>query len=115
MKQYSDIFDIEKLKKYVENERTIMGQNLEILRRKTIKETTDQTAKYFKENAHKQIDEETTVMINDLTRFAYWFFTNHMDDERMNEHIEAMFPNIHENLIECFDYFKSEASEESEN
>jgi len=114
MKEYTDIFDMEKLKKYVENERTIMHQDLEILRRKTIKKTTEETTQYFKDSMHKRIDKGTSDMINDLTRFAYWFFTNHMDDGRMEEHIEVMFPNIHKDLSAYFDYYKNGDLDEDE-
>lgn len=106
--EYSKIFDLEVVKKYVKGKEELMNQDTELLRRKIIKETTHKTAIQFSKLAEERMSKVTSLMINDLTMFTYWFFNTHMNDGHMEEHLEAMFPNIHTHLIKYFEELKKE-------
>ncbi|WP_445737298.1 hypothetical protein [Mariniflexile sp.] len=105
MRQYTDIFDFDRLKKYVQTEKELMNQDLEVLRRETIKKTTKETTEFIRKNIDERIDKTTAPLWNDLSIFSYWFF-NTPKDGNMEDHIKAMFPNSHKQLLDYFQYLE---------
>jgi len=100
LKEYTDIFSMDTLKKYVDNERIVMKQDFEIFKRNFIKETVEIVSKEFVKDAESKIDKDFSKTLNDLVHFAYWFFKTYMNqDGKMYDHIKTMFPNSHDLII----------------
>jgi predicted ATPase len=109
--KFTDIIDIEKIEKFVANERKLMAQELELLKRDTIAKATKDTTDYIKNNIDEKIDKATAPMWNDLSIFAYWFFNTQMNkDGNMESHVRAMFPNSHEQMMAYFDFLEKNGS-----
>jgi hypothetical protein len=91
---------METIEKYVAKREEIMKLDNELLRRKTIKDTSEKVAKEFSKRADDYIPRELAGVMNDLGYFAFWFFTNHMNkDGKMEEHVKEMFPDSHEMVL----------------
>lgn len=114
--EFNKFFDMELVKKYMENERLLMKQDIEIIRRQIISKTTEDVKVKFTELAKRRLEQGTGEIMNDLTKFAYWFFLNHIPRHEWDEYLESFFPNIHTTLREYFDHYENQnKQQEKEN
>jgi hypothetical protein len=109
MKEYTSIFDMELVKKYVSNERIIMSQDTEIIRRKVIKDTTQKVSDEFTNKIEQMMPEKTYTLMNDMGTFIAWWFTNYMTerDTSIEEYVKSMFPNSHESILGYIEHFQA--------
>jgi predicted PurR-regulated permease PerM len=100
-RDYAELFDINKIKNYIELDKELRDKETELIRRKIIKETTERITKEYSANIDKIVPVEMNIVMNEVVNFLYWFFTK-KDKGVLKEQIRNMFPESHEYLLSYF-------------
>lgn len=107
IKQYVDLFDFETVKKYMDNQKQIMNQDLEILRRRTIKQTSEKYKKELLGKLDHYMKKDHIDYLNESSSFIYHVFNNSFKKDDFEKNAIKAFPKSHQMLIDWFDQIES--------